>query len=44
MVLNNSIDKTIQKSQHVSCFQYQIALEHIAILDKQIPIALFNNL
>ena len=34
---NNSIDKTIQKSQLVSGFQYQMVLEHIAILDRQMP-------
>ena len=43
MVSNNSIDKTTQKSQLVSCFQYQIVLEHIAILDRQMPKPLFNN-
>ena len=43
MVLNNSIDKTIQKNQLVSCFQYQIVLEHIAILDRQMRKPSFNN-
>ena len=27
----------------MSCFQYQIVQEHIAILDKQMPIPLNNN-
>ena len=34
---NNSEDKTLQNTQLVSCFQYQIVLEHIAILDRQMP-------
>ena len=40
---NNSVDKTVQNIQLASCFQYQIVLEHIAILDRQMPTALFNN-
>ena len=43
IVSNNFIDKTILKSQLVSCLQYQIVLEHIEILDRQMPKPLFNN-
>ena len=43
MVSNNSIDKTVQKSQLVSRFQNQVLLEHIAILDRQMPKPLSNN-
>ena len=40
---NNSLNKTVQNSQPVSCFQYQIVLQPIAILDRQMPTAFFNN-
>ena len=42
-VTNNSVDKTIQNGQLMSCFEFQIKLEHIAILDTQMPEPLFND-
>ena len=42
-VTNNSVDKTIQNGQLISCFEFWIKLEHIAILDTQMPEPLFND-
>ena len=42
-VTNNSVNKTIQNGQLMSCFELWIKLEHIAILDTQMPEPLFND-